>query len=158
MARRWQMERRTVKKLQMEYDPKELEMFIRSELSQHGKWLVERFQEALKKNGNVDTGTLLGSLHFTTARTSSDGSTSIGIGFETYGRAMEIAGRKRKKQARTNRATAWGKRNKRAKKVSWYNKNKYKGYGMLAARLSAGIGEDELKRIKSILAEAAQSN
>ena len=43
---------------------KEIELFIREELSQHGEWLVDRFAEALEKNGNIDTGTLLESLNY----------------------------------------------------------------------------------------------
>lgn len=43
---------------------KEIDLFIREELSQHGEWLVDRFTEALEKNRNIDTGALLDSLDY----------------------------------------------------------------------------------------------
>ena len=37
------------------------------------------------------------------------------------------------------------------KKVQWYNKNRYGGYGRLIRRLTAGMSDAELQRIRGIL-------
>jgi len=131
---------------------KEIELFIREELDQHGEWLIDRFTEALERNKNVDSGTLLESFD---ARVGSgpDGSITLAVSFMTYGRAMEIAGRKRKKKAAwaKKNGETWGKKTRRGKKVEWYNKNRYGGYGRLIRRLTAGMSEQELQRIRGIL-------
>ena len=74
----------------------------------------------------------------------------------TYGRAMEIAGRKRKKRIKAENANVWGKKNRSrtGKKVEWYNRNRYAGYGRLIRRLTAGMSEQELQRIRGILNQA----
>ena len=48
----------------------------------------------------------------------------------------------------------WGKKNHRPKKVQWYNKNRYVGYGRLIRRLTAGMSDAELQRIRGILQRA----
>ena len=48
----------------------------------------------------------------------------------------------------------WSKKNHRPKKVRWYNKNRYAGYGRLIRRLTAGMSDAELQRIRGILLEA----
>ena len=134
---------------------KEIELFIREELSQHGEWLVDRFAEALEKNGNIDTGTLLESLNYETGR-GPGGSQTLAVSFETYGRAMEIAGRKRRQKAAwaKKNGDTWGKRNHgKRKKVEWYNRNRYAGYGRLIRRLTAGMSDHELQRIRGIIEE-----
>lgn len=132
---------------------KEIELFIQEELSQHGEWLVDRFAEALEKNKNVDTGQLLESLDYQTG-SGPDGSQTLSVSFMTYGRAMEIAGRRRKQRLKENRNhDVWGKKNHRPKKVQWYNKNRYAGYGRLIRRLTAGMSDAELRRIRGIIEE-----
>ena len=133
---------------------KEIEMFIQEELSQHGEWLVDRFAEALEKNMNVDSGQLLESLNYETGR-GPDGAFRLDVLFMTYGRAMEIAGRKRRKRLKEQKNHAvWGKKNHgTGKKVQWYNRNRYSGYGRLIRRLSAGMSDDELRRIRGIIEE-----
>ncbi len=140
-----------------EYDYKEIELFIREELSQHGEWLIDRFIEALERNENVDTGQLVESFNSTSSKLNPDGSLEMGISFMTYGRAMEIGGRKRKKRLKEERnAQVWAKKNRRPKKVEWYNRNRFAGYGRLIRRLSAGMSDDELRRIRGFLQRAKQ--
>ena len=140
-----------------EYDYKEIELFIREELSQHGEWLIDRFIEALERNENVDTGQLVESFNYTSSKLNPDGSIEMGISFMTYGRVMEIGGRKRKKRLKEERnAQVWAKKNRRPKKVEWYNRNRFAGYGRLIRRLSAGMSDDELRRIRGILQRAKQ--
>lgn len=136
---------------------KEIELFIREELSQHGEWLVDRFVEALEKNRNIDTGQLLESFDYETG-TGTGGTQTLAVSFMTYGRAMEIAGRKRKKRIKAENANVWGKKNRSrtGKKVEWYNRNRYAGYGRLIRRLTAGMSEQELQRIRGILNQAKQ--
>ena len=38
--------------------------------------------------------------------------------------------------------------------MQWYNKNRYAGYGRLIRRLTAGMSDAELQRIRGILEEA----
>lgn len=132
---------------------KEIELFVEEELSQHGEWLVDRFAEALERNRNVDTGQLLESLDYEVGR-GYDGSRTLSVSFMTYGRAMEIAGRRRKQRLKENRNhDVWEKKNRRPKKVQWYNKNRYAGYGRLIRRLTAGMSDRELRRIRGIIEE-----
>lgn len=137
-----------------EYNYKEIELFIREELSQHGEWLIDRFIEALEGNRNIVTGELVESFDYTATGTGPDGGITMGVSFLTRGRAMEIMGRRRKQAAKNQEV--WAKKNHRPKKVQWYNKNRYAGYGRLIRRLTAGISDDELKRIRGILERAKQ--
>lgn len=76
----------------------------------------------------------------------------------TYGRAMEVMGRRRKRKAvwAKKNGDVWGKKNRRGKKVQWYNRNRYAGYGRLIRRLTAGMSDAELQRIRGILNQAKQ--
>ena len=66
---------------------------------------------------------------------------------------MEAVGRKRRRMAGKNR-DVWGKQNHRPKKIEWYNRNRYAGYGRLVRRIAAGMSSMELQRIRGILEEA----
>jgi len=133
---------------------KEIDLFIKEELSQHGEWLVDRFVEALEKNQNVDSGQLLESFDYDVSNGPA-GSQVLTITFMSYGRLMEIMGRRRKNQLKEGRnQRVWDKKNTKAKKVQWYNKNRYAGYGRLIRRLSAGMSDAELTRIRGILNQA----
>ncbi len=133
---------------------KEIDLFIQEELSQHGEWLIDRFAEALERNRNIDSGQLLDSLDYKTGK-DPDGSQTLSISFMTYGRAMEVMGRRRKQQAAwaKKNGDTWGKKNHRPKKVQWYNRNRYAGYGRLIRRLTAGMSDRELQRIRGIIEE-----
>ena len=50
----------------------------------------------------------------------------------------------------------WAKQNHKPKKIQWYNKNRYAGYGRLIRRLTAGMSDHELQRIRGILARRGQ--
>lgn len=65
------------------------------------------------------------------------------------------AARKRKKKAAwaKKNGETWGKKTRRGKKVEWYNKNRYGGYGRLIRRLTAGMSDAELQRIRGIIEE-----
>lgn len=133
---------------------KEIDLFVREELSQHGEWLVDRFAEALEKNRNVDSGQLLESLNYETS-TGHDGSAQLTVSFMTYGRMMEVMGRRRKQHLKEQQNHGvWAKKNRPAKKVEWYNRNRYAGYGRLIRRLAAGMSDAELQRIRGILTQA----
>lgn len=137
-----------------EYSYKEVNLFIKEELSQHGEWLIDRFADALEKNKNIDTGQLLESLNYDTGE-DHQGNFTLSISFMTYGRAMEVMARRRKAKLKDpQNHNVWAKKNHKPKKVQWYNKNRYAGYGRLIRRLTAGMSEDELKRIQGILTEA----
>lgn len=136
------------------YSYKEVNLFIQEELSQHGEWLIDRFADALEKNKNIDTGQLLESLNYDTGE-DHQGNFTLSISFMTYGRAMEVMARRRKAKLKDpQNHDVWAKKNHKPKKVQWYNKNRYAGYGRLIRRLTAGMSEDELKRIQGILTEA----
>jgi len=133
---------------------KEIDLFVREELSQHGEWLIDRFVEALEKGGHVVSGDLIDSFDYQTG--SEGGAQTLTVSFLTYGRAMEVMARRRKQQqawAKKN-GEVWGKKNHRPKKVQWYNKNRYAGYGRLIRRLTAGMSDHELQRIRGILQSA----
>ena len=137
-----------------EYSYKEVNLFIQEELSQHGEWLVDRFADAIEKAKLIDTGQLLDSLDYHTSQ-DHQGNFSLGISFMTYGRMIEVMARKRKKRLSDQiNHDVWKTKNHRPKKAQWYNKNRYGGYGRLIRRLTAGMSDDELKRIQGILNQA----
>ena len=136
---------------------KEIDLWVREELSQHGEWLVDRFIEALERGGNVDTGALAESFDYSTG--TEGGAQVLTVSFLTYGRLAEIRSRRSRKIAPTgfpggNNRSAWAKKNHRPKRVQWYNKNRYAGYGRLIRRLTAGMSDAELQRIRGILERA----
>ncbi len=143
----------------MNYELKEIELFIREELSQHGEWLIDRFIDALERGGHVLSGDLIDSFDYGTTSTGTDGGVEMTISFPTYGRLTEIMARRRKRNrtADSNRSQAFSSRNHRPKKVEWYNRNRYAGYGRLIRRIAAGMSEQELQRIRGILNEAKQN-
>ena len=135
---------------------KEIDLWVREELSQHGEWLVDRFIEALERGGNVDTGALAESFDYSTG--TEGGAQVLTVSFLTYGRLAEIRSRRSRtvpdaSPSGKNRS-AWAKKNHRPKRVQWYNKNRYAGYGRLIRRLTAGMSDAELQRIRGILEQA----
>lgn len=130
---------------------KELDLWIQEELSQHGEWLIDRFIDALERNKNVDSGNLIDSFDYRTSQ--EQGAQVLTVSFPLYGRLAEVRSRRLRKSG-TNRDTWQRKHNHKPKKVQWYNKNRYAGYGRLIRRLTAGMSEAELKRIRGILEEA----
>lgn len=133
----------------------ELDLWIREELSQHGEWLVDRFVEALERGGHVDSGALADSFDYRT--TTEQGAQVLEVSFLTYGRLAEVRSRHTRSAERFSSSgnhAAWGSRNHRPKRMQWYNKNRYAGYGRLIRRLTAGMSDAELKRIRGILERA----
>lgn len=133
---------------------KEIDLWVQEELSQHGEWLVDRFVEALERGKNVVSGDLLDSFNYDVGR-GVDGSQQLTVSFLTYGRLAEVMSRRRKQRLKEQKNhDVWGKKNHRPKKVQWYNKNRYAGYGRLIRRLTAGMSDAELRRIRGILQRA----
>ena len=133
---------------------KEIDLWVREELSQHGEWLVDRFIEALEKGGHVVSGDLIDSFDYQTGQ-GYDGSQTLTVSFLTYGRLAEVASSRRRKSMKEQKNhDVWGKKNHKPKKVQWYNKNRYAGYGRLIRRLTAGMSDRELQRIHGILNQA----
>lgn len=129
---------------------KEIDLWIQEELDQHGEWLVDRFVEALERGGHVASGQLIESFDYKVGTES--GAQTLQISFMTYGRVAEAMARKRRKRLKEqqNRGV-WAKQNRRPKKMQWYNKNRYAGYGRLIRRLTAGMSDRELQRIRGII-------
>lgn len=133
---------------------KEIDLWVREELSQHGEWLVDRFVEALERGKNVVSGDLIDSLNYDVGQ-GADGSQQLTVSFLTYGRLAEVMSSRHKKRLKEQQNhDVWGRKNHRPKKVQWYNKNRYAGYGRLIRRLTAGMSDHELQRIRGILTEA----
>lgn len=140
---------------------KEVNEFIRRELDKHGEWLVDRFVEQLEKNGNRITDTLLNSLNWNLYDPGDGSAAGLEVGFETYGRFFEI--RSRESRQRKDNAMplnvnklVWGikERKKKRKSTRWYARNMYGGLGKLVSRLSAGISDDELQRIRQVMQDS----
>lgn len=132
----------------------ELDLWIQEELSQHGEWLIDRFIDALERNKNVDSGNLIDSFDYRTSQ--EQGAQVLTVSFPLYGRLAEVRSRRLRKSG-TNQDTWQRKHNHKPKKVQWYNKNRYAGYGRLIRRLTAGMSDAELKRIRGILEEAKKN-
>ena len=131
---------------------KEIDLWVREELSQHGEWLIDRFIEALERGHNIDTGNLVDSFDYSTGE--EQGAQVLNVSFPLYGRLAEVRSRRRTKQGRNSEA--WAQKNHRPKRVQWYNRNRYAGYGRLIRRLTAGMSDAELQRIRGILERAKQ--
>lgn len=130
----------------------EIDLWVREELSQHGEWLVDRFIEALERGRNVDTGALIDSFDYTTG--SEQGAQTLTVSFLTYGRLAEVRSRRRKQHLKEQQNhNVWARKNHHPKRVQWYNKNRYAGYGRLIRRLTAGMSDHELQRIRGIIDE-----
>lgn len=141
----------------MDASYKELDLWIREVLWQHGEWLVDRFIEALERGHNIDTGNLVDSFDYRVSAGSPGGAQVLDVTFPLYGRLAEVRSRRASRSGRFPRSgnsQAWAKKNHRPKRVQWYNKNRYAGYGRLIRRLTAGMSEAELKRIRGILEQA----
>lgn len=139
----------------MDYTEKEIQAFVEEQLRDHGEWLTRRFRGALEKNRNRNTGTLIGSLSGDSFEVRpSQGGATLAIDILEYGRLMEIGGRKRRLKQKNH--DVWERRNHRpkGKRVDWYNKNRYGGYGHLVRTLTAGMTDAELDRIRGILQRA----
>lgn len=143
---------------------KEVNEFIRRELDKHGEWLVDRFVEQIEKNGNVVSGLLLDTLNWRLYDPGDGSASGLEVEFPIYGRYFEIAGRRRRqktsKMPQNVNRVVWGIKNRptKGKPTRWYNMNMYKGLGSLVARLSAGIREDELRRIRKAMADSVNEN
>ena len=142
---------------------KEIDLWVREELSQHGEWLVDRFIEALERGGHVVSGNLADSFDYQTG--SEGGAQTLTVSFLTYGRLAEVRSRRSRAAASApasapggfaagNNRRVWAKKNHRPKRVQWYNRNRYAGYGRLIRRLTAGMSDAELQRIRGILEQA----
>lgn len=113
--------------------------------------IIDRFIEALERNKNVDSGNLIESFDY---RVSQDqGAQVLTVSFPLYGRLAEVRSHRLRKSG-TNQDTWRRKHNHKPKKVQWYNKNRYAGYGRLIRRLTAGMSDAELQRIRGILERA----
>ena len=136
---------------------KEVNEFIRRELDRHGEWLVDRFIEQLERNGNVVSGYLLENLNWSLIDPGNGSAAALEVELPEYGRFFEIAGRKRRervsKMPQSVNRIVWGIKNRptKQKPTKWYNINMYKGLGRLISRLSAGMTDDELKRIRAAM-------
>jgi len=137
---------------------REIDLWVREELSQHGEWLVDRFIEAIERGGNVDTGALVESFDYSTS--SSQGSQTLTVSFNLYGRLAEVRSRRTRSATTPGESSlgknrsAWARKNHHPKRVQWYNRNRYAGYSRLIRRLTAGMSDAELTRIRSILLQA----
>ena len=121
---------------------------IRLLLREHGDWLTGVFREALQKNR--DTGALQQS--FTTSVTGGTDGATLTIEFNLYGRFAEIRSRRHTKARNSD---VWQKKNRKGKRVQWYNKNRYRGYGRLIRRLTAGLSEQQLQQLRQAVEQAA---
>lgn len=75
----------------------EIDLWVREELSQHGEWLIDRFIEALKQGGHVNTGDLADSFNYQTG--TEGGAQTLTVSFLTYGRLAEVRSRRSKSAA-----------------------------------------------------------
>jgi len=99
------------------------------------------------------------------ASSASGATATAGSAFGSYGRLAEIRSRRSKSaptappsapagSASGNNRNVWARKNHRTKRVQWYNRNRYAGYGRLIRRLTAGMSDAELQRIRGILEQA----
>ena len=138
---------------------KEVNEFIRRELEKHGEWLADEFVEQLEKNRNIITGDLLDSVNYDLYDPGNGAAAGLQFEFEPYGRLFEIGGHKRRmkvsKMPQNVNRIVWGIKNRATKRkpTRWYSINMYKGLGDLVAKLSAGMTDDELRRIRKVMAD-----
>lgn len=128
-------------------------LFIQEELSQHGEWLVDALTEAIEKRGLMRTENLLDSVDYKTFNSGQN--PGVRVSFFSYGRAFEIAGRKKinRHSADTNKMIWNMKQNRHSikKNTQWYARNMYGGLNKLISRVMYGLSDVEIARLKGIL-------
>ncbi|WP_321520008.1 hypothetical protein [uncultured Bacteroides sp.] len=132
-------------------------LFIQEELSQHGEWLVDVLSEAIEKRGLMRTENLLESVDY---KTFTEGQNpGLRVSFFSYGRAFEIAGRKKinRHSVDTNKMIWKQKKNRNVmkKNTQWYVRNMYGGLNRLISRVMYGLSDVEIARLKGILENRA---
>ena len=60
-----------------------------------------------------------------------------------------------RRHTKARNSDVWQKKNRKGKRVQWYNKNRYRGYGRLIRRLTAGLSEQQLQQLRQAVEQAA---
>lgn len=127
-------------------------------LSQHGEYLVDLLQEEIERKGLIDKEILVNSLDYETSSVQNGRYKWLQITFPDYGRYIEIGKHKRKRQSKFDTNTnkdIWGIREnsmKRNKNTDWYSKNAYKSINRLLGVLMYEFTDQEIARLKRIIA------
>ena len=130
-------------------------MFIREVLDQHGEYLYDLLEDEVIRKRLRISDELLESLSY---RVSSYGIDPVlQLSFMSYGRAIEIAFHKHRKnramlQSNTNR-DIWGisKKARRKKNTNWYARTAYGSINRLLYILSSEFTEEEKERLRGII-------
>lgn len=141
----------------MEPDNDIIRLHFEETLSLHGEMLADLLAERIERNRLRQSGRLLESIGYETVRGEEP---MERISFMTYGRCVDRLGyRQSKHEVNVNR-DIWGLKENRVRKKNyrWYASVMYSGLYKLIARLSYGLGEDELKRLKGILENRETEN
>ena len=130
-------------------------LFIREVLDQHGEYLVDLLQDDIMRKRLRISDELMESLDYRVTNYGID--PVLLVSFFSYGRAIEIAYHKNRKnramlQSRTNR-DIWGTtgRTRRKKNTRWYSRNVYGSINRLMSVLATEFSEEEKQRLKGII-------
>ena len=134
----------------MNYDRDLIRLHFEETLSLHGEMLADVFTEQIERKRLIQSGELLDSISYRVERGEDP---MLEFSFMTYGRAIDRLGYRRNRHEVNINSEVWGIKENRMKKSNfrWYAALMYSGLYKLIARLSYGLGEDEVKRLKGIL-------
>jgi hypothetical protein len=137
------------------------QLFIKEILDQHGEFLTDLFVDSIQSKKLEDTGTLLNAISYKVEKRGNN--FVLNFQFPDYGRFVEIRFHKSKNtqkllQLNTNRKL-WNirgkdKPKKKSKDARWYTKNVYGSQNKLISRLGTEFTEQEITRLKNIIAES----
>lgn len=133
-------------------------LFIQEELSQHGEWLSDLLTDIIERQELIREGALLDSINYGNFMEKEN--PGLRFSFYGYGRAIDMAAYKRNRHEVDAKSIAWGeKQNKmKRKNTKWYAKHMYEGLYRLVSRIMYGLSEQELERLKGILANRQADN
>ena len=134
-----------------ELDKDIIRLHFEESLSLHGEVLADVLAEQIERKRLMRSGELLESIMYDV--TTFKDAPMLEMSFKMYGRMVDRLGyRKSKHEVNINR-DIWGIKENRPKKknLKWYARYMYHDLYKLISRLSYGLGEDELERLKGIL-------
>lgn len=151
----------------MEVTPGEIkEAFTREVLNTHGDYVMSLLKDSISDLSLIDQGNLLGGISYKIQKKGND--FALEFSFTGYGRAIEIAFHRRKKQnTRDIIKQLYGVKSRedvkaqqairKRKDTRWYSRNVYGALNTLIGRYMYGFTEEEIERLKSIITTAATS-
>jgi hypothetical protein len=130
------------------------EFFFEEQLKKHGQYLVSLLKEDIGNKDIIDSANLQNSLSYKVEKVA--GNFQLSIIFKGYGRVLEMNQNKKKTaNIESSEDTKAKFKISDKKDYQWYSKNAYGSLNSLYSAISYGFSEEEVKRIKNVIASSA---